>query len=129
MKIQQDPISIVRWIVVRNADTIPAPAYAVMEIIGSDDDGAIVVQQPSDDSIPASGLLINSSVNIDAGDKGHAHATFPAAVLYETADGTPRFGTTWGSGAGSWKLRKWEEGFGIIGTPGDNKVNVIRIFC
>lgn len=90
------------------------PAFALVRVTGRDAAGVYTVAQPDTAGGP---VWVNSPVLIEAAAEGGGGAvtpTGPVDALYESADGTPAVGETWGAGAGSWKLRKNKSGFVVV---------------
>lgn len=93
-----------------------APAYAPMEVTGTNSDGLITVKKPSADNL--SQVVINGPTTLKEGGEGQATQDYPARVYYDTGTGTPAVATpaqTWGTLAGSWKLNKDKTGFRPMG--------------
>lgn len=63
---------------------------------------------------------------IAAGGLGPCTLFDPCLALYDTGDGTPAIGESWGPVAGQWSLGKNRPGFGIIGNPADERVVVTQ---
>ena len=57
----------------------------------------------------------NTGITLDASNHGWAQPGPPWLALYDTADGTPVAGESWGPISGSWKLRKRVGGFAALG--------------
>lgn len=112
-----------RRVRVKNTAGTTAPAHAVLQVTGySLTDEAVEVDQPDADGLAV--ILFNGEADIPAGGFGAATADLPAVALYAAADGTPAAGETWGSGAGSWELRKGNAGVLIWGGAADGRVVV-----
>lgn len=119
----------IEWIAVYNTETESAPAYCLLEIVDTDNDGIVQVCAPTEDGIDPARLLINGSADIPGQTNGAAHQARHAGVLYDTGDGTPAADEVWGSKANSWALAKGKNGFIIRGTAvaGSATVNVSRL--
>lgn len=105
-------------------DALP---YAVLMVTGTDTDGCILVNRPTADGISPAFLLLNGPGLLVAGKDGQANAASPALALYDTADGTPAVSDpSWGSGAGTYKLKRDNSGFKIHGNADDGVVLVAR---
>lgn len=113
MQKPQAPISAIRWLPCRNNSGEVVPAFGVVRITGADTKGIITVAKPNIASDV--NTLVNGPVPIGNGNIGLCTAESPADVLYETADGTPALGEAWGSGSGTFKLRKNNTGYMIVG--------------
>jgi len=110
-----------RWVAVRN-DSTEAAAFSLLKPTGVTSDGIITVTQPDADDLVS--LLVNGPGAISAGGYGVASNEFPEWVAYETSDGTPAVGEKWGSGSGSFKLRKDNIGFIVVGGAANGRVLV-----
>ena len=70
---------------------------------------------------PTSGLIANLSV-------GSVTMDYPTYALYDVADGVPANGEIWGPALGSFKLRKGNRGFKIIGgATGTGDRAIVRV--
>src|SRR6185437_10780528 len=116
--------SSLRWFPVFNADTEPAPPFALLAITDVDATGNMTVTRPTADS--QFGLLVNGPGTIPAGMFGQAHQTFPAIVAYSdpTGQSEPTNGQTWGSVKDSWTLQTGQQGYLIVGGGANGLVNV-----
>lgn len=100
------------------------PGFAVMQISGweSDRNGRdyIKVKKPDGDGTM---FLLNSPFPIENDKIGRANESGRVYGLYDSGDGTPAVDESWGPESGSWKLKKDNSGFFIIGDhkgTGDN---------
>lgn len=115
----------IRWLDVVNTTNENAPGGALLRITGMTDDGVYQVAKPSADN--QGQLLINGPIALLAGDQGIAAFETPFPAVYESGDGTPAIGETWGAKSGEWKLRKGYTGFVILSTTnGNGLVDVVR---
>jgi hypothetical protein len=121
-----EPLSQVHWVDVYNTAAETAPAFALLQVVSTNDDGTVNVALPDVDGLDPRQLLVNGPIDMAAASYGQAHAAFPAGVLYDPADGTPAAGEIWGAKEGEWKLRKGYPGFRVLGTadPETGLVNV-----
>lgn len=89
------------------------PAFALVRVTARDGAGVYTVAKPDTDNGP---VWVNSPLDIATGTGagGAVTAAGPVDALYDTADGTPAVGETWGAGAGSFKLRKDKAGFVVV---------------
>ena len=114
----------------RNRDWLPylnnagetVPAFAVVRITGITA-GVYQVSKPN-----AYGSFLdhafNQAVDVPSGGKGMLSFAAPVWGYYDTADGTPAFGESWGPINASWKLRKLSVGFLIDGGATADRVLV-----
>lgn len=109
-----------RTVVVRNSHTTACPAFGLMEVVGQDEDGTLVVTRPRSNGVP---VLINGSptaingVRPEApgGDRGQGQSATMLTIGYDGIDGIPQPGEKWGAGAKSWLARKNQNGYAILG--------------
>lgn len=71
---------------------------------------------------------INGPKPVAAGSGGVCITTFGLefGALYNTSDGTPAYGESWGAKSGEWKLFKNRPGFTIQGGPINGRVTVVQ---
>ena len=110
-----------RW-PVRNASGEEIPPFACMKIVGtrefSSGEIGFYVQKP--DAFGAQyGHIFNGPRSISASGNstqinGEGTIGFAVAALYDSADGTPAFGESWGPRSGTWKLKKNTGGFRVL---------------
>lgn len=110
-----------RW-PVRNASGEEIPPFACMKIVGTREfaSGEIgfYVQKP--DAFGAQySHIFNGPRSIRATGTpdqltGEGTIGFAVAALYDSADGTPAFGESWGPRSGTWKLKKNTGGFRVV---------------
>jgi hypothetical protein len=99
------------------------PAWAVME--PSDFNGLYhTVRKPTVDD--SAWVLLNGPMPISAGGYGSGTWDLPNLAKYETGDGTPAVGESWGSRAGYWGLSRGYEGFIVLGNGDGTKTMVER---
>ena len=118
-----DWIEQIRWLQCRNVGGSTIPSFGLMRITGADSDGTLQVQQPNTNGQQ---VVVNGPTPIIASAYGLATNQTPIYALYETSDGTPANGETWGAGASSYKLRKNTDGFIVEGAAGSGRVLVRR---
>jgi hypothetical protein len=113
---------------VKNTAGEDAPSWAVMKVTGFDtDSGCITVSKPDSDSLAL--LMFNGPAGIPAGNFGAATFFTPTRVLYDTGDGTPGVASppeAWGTGSGSWKLRKGKRGVFALGGADNGSAVFLR---
>jgi hypothetical protein len=115
-----------RWVAVYNSTAEEIPAFGLMRMTGIDSEGIVTVAKPNTNS--QVNILINSPVPIPASSYGVGHNQSPAAVLYDTADGTPALDEVWGAESGSWKAGKGKTGAKIVGGHADGLVTIYHGF-
>ncbi len=98
----------IRWLSVYNTSGEQIPAFGLIRVTGADSVGVLQAAKPNADGQQ---VMVNGPVPIPVAAYGSATNDFPNYALYDTGDGTPAVGDTWGAGSGSWKLRKNKAGF------------------
>lgn len=110
----------ISWFPAKNISGEEIPTYGLVRVTGVTSDGQLEVQKPNTDGqdvwIAGDGAFINGGFSAITRQAMYAR--------YETADGTPANGETWGAGNGSFKLRKGNSGFTVIGNPVNETVLV-----
>jgi len=106
------PVAAIRFLECQNGSGEVIPAFAVMRVTGVTDN---VLQVAKPNAASDTKAVVNGPTPIPIAGKGNATYDSPYFVLYETADGTPAFGESWGTENGSFKLRKGNDGFSGIG--------------
>jgi hypothetical protein len=109
----------VHWFPVKNDSGEVIPAFALMRVTGEEAvaagvEAAMTVGKPNADGDPH--VVVNGPLRIPVDGYGYGTLGHPVAVLYDTADGTPGVGDTWGSVGGSWKAGQQRAGFRVLGT-------------
>lgn len=104
-----------------NSSSLTIPAFGLVRVVSSDASGVLTVDRPNADGMA---VMINSLQPIQLSSHGAVTNQVPTYALYETGDGTPAVGETWGAGSGSYKLRKNKAGFTIVGGPANGLVMV-----
>lgn len=104
-----------------------APAYGVIKIVGSEFIGGhdvLKFEKPDTDSLQGCAILWAHNVPASGDDPGWC--TFePAHALYNDAS-TPAWDEAWGTEANTWKLKKDNTGFKILGGASEGRVLVKR---
>lgn len=99
----------------RNLDSSTMPAYGVGLVTNSsvDDNGLFIPSVVSFTASKVCGMIVNGATSVASSGYGEGFwANGPVLCLYDTADGTPVVGDTWGPKyAGSFKLNKGYAGF------------------
>jgi hypothetical protein len=109
----------IRKLEVYNQNAAAVPSWGVARVVSVDPNtGIITVDQPNADNMTA--VLFNGPVAIPATSYGTANWDFPNWAAYNASDGTPNPGDQWGTGNGSWLLRKNKTGFIIWGVDSNN---------
>jgi hypothetical protein len=108
------------WQEFLNNNAAQAPAYGLLRATGVSivEPGRVVltVDQPNAFGCQAN-CFVNGPVPVAAGQYGYCTRGGPLVALYETSDGTPAFGDSWGPRSGTWKLKKNTGGFFCLGGP------------
>lgn len=115
----------INWYTVRNTESESVPPFGVMLIAGSDTDGTLTITRPSADS-QTQGILFNGAFGIPAGQKGQGYQATVMAGAYDTADGAPAVGNSYGTLASDWRLRKSNTGFTTVSTGDSGAVLVVQ---
>lgn len=123
------PITSVRWIQVRNTDTVPVPPFGAMEIAGPiDDEGTVPITRPTKDG--QTDVIFNWIGMIPAGGVGQGHQAFPTVAGYsvDNEEGLPPSdGEIWGTKTDEWLLSRERTGFRIVGDGVDGLCNIVRM--
>lgn len=104
-----------------NSSSLTIPAFGLVRVVSADAAGVLTVDRPNADGMA---VMVNSLQPVQPSNHGAATNQVPTYALYETGDGTPAVGETWGAGSGSYKLRKNKAGFTIVGGPANGLVMV-----
>lgn len=100
----------------RNDNAGTAPAYGVLRVTGmvaSDGVNVFKVDQPSTSFQRL--YLVNGPEDVATGAFGWGTWLWHAGeVLYDSGDGTPAYGESWGAKSGQWTLAKNRPGFNIM---------------
>lgn len=104
-----------------NSSSYTMPAYGVGLVTGSNTEsgGLFVPSVEETTSSPVCGMIVNGPVAVPSGGYGEGYwGVGPVLCLYDTADGSPAVGDTWGiafgSGTNTFKLRKGYYGFECV---------------
>lgn len=100
-----------RWLAAL-AGVTEVPARGLVRVTGVDTQGVLAVDRPNTD---AQFVYVAGKTPVSANGYGAVTIEGPVYALYDTADGAPVAGETWGAGAASFKLRKGKAGFIIEG--------------
>ena len=120
----------VRWHPVLLAATgtvspVDCPGFGVLRVSGIlVRDNQTVIQVGKPNAASHKGCMVNGPIPITLGGYGAATFDLPTYALYDSATGTPTMFETWGTQAESYKLKKANRGFRILGNAGDNRVFV-----
>ena len=124
---------------VRNMFSGKIPPYAIARVDGAvevtpDSESVIQVNQP--DGGEGGHVIIGPNGVPNGGDR-FASRGYGAFAQYDSDDGEPAVGESWGPTAESWKLKKGESGFDIIGdfrevtiyegTEDEETINIVRV--
>lgn len=120
-------IDATRWVEVYNNSFEEIPSFALLRVTGSN--SATQVLTVNKPSANGQDVIVNGPTPIPINGNGVATRETPVTALYDTGDGTPANGETWGAGASSWKLRKNNSGFTICGGPINGRVVVMKGCC
>jgi hypothetical protein len=106
-----------QWIEYYNDSGEEIPAFGVMRISGMrKKDGRPVIQCKKPHTFGSQGQhRINGPVPVESSQYGVCLIGNHVAALYDTADGTPAFGESWGPRDATWKLKKNTGGFRVLG--------------
>jgi hypothetical protein len=106
-----------QWIEYYNDSGEEIPAFGVMRISGMrKKDGRPVIECKKPHTFGSQGQhRINGPVPVESSQYGVCLIGNHVAALYDTADGTPAFGESWGPRDGTWKLKKNTGGFRVLG--------------
>lgn len=98
-----------RWIAcLNNSSSTAIPPYGLVRVVSIDSTGLLTVDQPNTDG---QDVYVNGPQQIAASGYGSVTRDWPTFAYYDTGDGTPANGETWGAGNASYKLRKGKSGF------------------
>lgn len=113
-----EPLRKINWIKFRNDAGSTAPAGGILRITGYNNDAEepfFTVGRPN-----AFGSqyfhAVNDDLDVPDGSSGYCCLGQIVPALYDSADGTPAFGESWGPQSGTWKLKKNVGGFRILST-------------
>jgi len=119
----------------RNLSSATMPAFGVGLISGSNvEEGGLfipAVEESTGGSV--AGMLVNGPREVPSGEYGAGYwGVGPMLALYDTADGAPAIGETWGiqsgSGASAFKLRKGYMGFTVVSAATAGSGDDARMF-
>jgi hypothetical protein len=107
-----------RWFEFRNDSAEQIPAFGVVRLTG------VVVLEPGRVALTADQpdtfgcqhrCAINGPVPVNAGKLGTLTREPLVPALFDSSDGTPSAGESWGPRAGTWMLKKNTGGFTVVG--------------
>lgn len=125
-----DQLDNVLPVIVRNDSGEAIPSFGVMQVSGAEAENGtsvVTVVKPTG----ASGqYLLNGPHAIPASapnNYGKGWRAFGLRAQYDSADGTPALGESWGPESGSWKLHKDVEKFVVVGHPINSKTVRVNV--
>jgi hypothetical protein len=106
-----------QWIEFYNDSGEEIPAFGVMRISGMrKKDGRPVIECKKPHTFGSQGQhRINGPVPVESSQYGVCLVGNHVAALYDTADGTPAFGESWGPRDATWTLKKNTGGYRVLG--------------
>lgn len=110
-------LSVLQRMRFRNDAGSQAPAFGILRVTGFVADAEepyVTVGQPNTYGSQHS-HAINDEVPVEPGKFGLCTLGLTVPALYDSADGTPAFGESWGPRASTWKLKKNTGGFRVLG--------------
>jgi hypothetical protein len=115
------------WFSLVNNTTDNVPAFGLVRFTGVDPaTAAVIIGKPDTDSDESVIVVGETSIASGVGmGKGTWHRE--VVIAFDTADGAPVTGDSWGSKAGSFLARKGKSGFKIIGNIRGNVVDALRM--
>lgn len=117
--------SSIRWLSFRNATTETIPPFAVLRATGAiqvEGQAVLTANQPNSDG--GSSYLFNGPFAVPTGGFGSCTAEFPCFAAHDLAD-APSTGEEWGAAAGSWRLKKGNSGYKVVGGSIDGRVEIM----
>ncbi len=114
-------IKAIRWVSVISVSDDDLAPFGVVEVTGWNSDGLAEVDVPSADSLDPGKVLLLGSIPLRAGDKGRAHADYPAAARIT---GSPVAGNALGTVSGQTYLSTGKTGFVCLGGVSGGRANV-----
>lgn len=118
-----DPVQQIRWLVWTNQSAEECPPFGAVRVTGADSNRDLQGNKPNANG---QAVWINGPTPVPAGSTGLLTNDFPVPAYYDAADGTPANNETWGAGTGTWKLKKNQAGFTVVGGAADSRVMVTR---
>lgn len=105
-----------------NSSTNTIPPFGLVRVVGTNADGALLVDQPNADGQDVylngpTAILPNQGPPLYRGGCGVVTKSFPIWAQYDPTSGMPAIGQTWGAKAGSYLLTYGRNGFAIQGSP------------
>ncbi|OHB81786.1 MAG: hypothetical protein A2W31_06570 [Planctomycetes bacterium RBG_16_64_10] len=120
------PLVNMRWVPIRPAAN--TGAFEVVQANNAEIVGGIAVLDTIQPNGNGTVYLINGPEDVAAGKIGRATLAleYPVFAAYDSGDGTPAFGETWGPESGSSVLNKNAAGFFVVYPHTNNRVLVLR---
>lgn len=119
---QQQQLNKLPTILFRNDAGSTAPAHGILRVTGlvnfpnAAGEPFLTVDQPNTYGAQYS-HAINMGEDVESGGYGKCTLGIANVALYDSADGTPAFGESWGPRSGTWKLKKNTGGLMVVGIP------------
>lgn len=124
------PLGDMHWREFRNDSGEEIPAFACMRITGAEvvSTGRVTLTVGKPNTFGAQyNHVFNGPLKVANGKYGLCTRSDGAAALYDSADGTPAFGESWGPRDATWKLKKNTGGFLIeIVTNSNDKIAAVK---
>lgn len=108
------PLGDMHWREFRNDSGEEIPAFACMRVTGAEvvSTGRVALTVGKPNTFGAQyNHVFNGPLKVANGKYGLCTRSDGAAALYDSADGTPAFGESWGPRDATWKLKKNTGGF------------------
>jgi hypothetical protein len=121
------------WKLFRNTTGETIPPFSILRITGAENfNGAIRITVAKPNATQYDAYMVNGPYAVTAGEDGVCTTLTQAGYLaYDSGDGTPALGESWGAKSGQWTAEKDVAGFFICGgtkaTAGVNAVVAIQI--
>lgn len=100
-----------RWQEFKNNSGLSVPAFGVLKVT----DSTLAVLQATRPNGDGEVFALNGDMETGAAESGWCTQDWPAYALYDSADGTPANGDVWGPGTNTFKLKKGNPGFVVVG--------------
>ena len=123
-----DDVTQARWLIGSNDSGSEIPAFSLVKVTATDAQGRFEVEQPTVDgeAVYVVGSLPIPAADSDGDGIGAITGDWPVWAKYDSGDGTPAIGETWGAESGTWKLKKNQPGFRIVGDP-DTTDEIVQV--
>lgn len=126
------PLGDLHWREFRNDSGEEIPAFACLRITSSEviEAGRVVLTAAKPNTYGAQyDHCFNGPLKVAAGKYGLCTRSDGAVALYDSGDGSPGWGESWGPRSGTWKLKKNTGGFRIEGISSTSKtLAIVRPF-